>query len=228
VLAVDRPGHGLADPYDYRGVDLLDHARTFLEQILDAEKLESVPVVASSMGGLWAVSFAIAQPRRVSRLVLAGATAGITRALPLQMRLGTLPVLKGMIRDLMRKPTRDAVRAFWKQMLVAHPERLADDFLDLSAASQQRNVESWFTLIDQSYDFWGMRAQLLLGEHWKNLTVPTTFIWGDKDAFSPPEVGEAVVAANPRIRMVRIPDAGHAPWMDEPDKVLAAINGALA
>src|SRR5688572_1292057 len=30
VIAVDRPGHGLADPFDYRGVDLLDHARTFL------------------------------------------------------------------------------------------------------------------------------------------------------------------------------------------------------
>ena len=32
VLAVDRPGHGLADPFDYRGVDLLDHARTFLRR----------------------------------------------------------------------------------------------------------------------------------------------------------------------------------------------------
>jgi hypothetical protein len=28
VLAVDRPGHRLADPFDYRGVDLLDHGRT--------------------------------------------------------------------------------------------------------------------------------------------------------------------------------------------------------
>jgi pimeloyl-ACP methyl ester carboxylesterase len=25
VLAVDRPGHGLAEPFDYRGVDLLEH-----------------------------------------------------------------------------------------------------------------------------------------------------------------------------------------------------------
>ena len=32
VLAVDRPGHGLADPFDYRGVDLLDHGRTFLRR----------------------------------------------------------------------------------------------------------------------------------------------------------------------------------------------------
>ena len=36
VLVVDRPGHGFADPFDYHGVDLLDHARTFLGDILIA------------------------------------------------------------------------------------------------------------------------------------------------------------------------------------------------
>jgi hypothetical protein len=46
VLAVDRPGHGLADPFDYRGVDLLDHARTFLRDILDAIELTTVDIVA--------------------------------------------------------------------------------------------------------------------------------------------------------------------------------------
>ena len=35
VLAVDRPGHGGADPFDYRGVDLLEHARTFLRDIVE-------------------------------------------------------------------------------------------------------------------------------------------------------------------------------------------------
>src|SRR4029453_13184775 len=39
VLAVDRPGHGLAEPFDYRGVDLLEHARTFLRDIPDAVDL---------------------------------------------------------------------------------------------------------------------------------------------------------------------------------------------
>jgi pimeloyl-ACP methyl ester carboxylesterase len=228
VMAVDRPGHGLADPFDYRDVDLLEHARRFLGDILDAEGLAAVPMVASSMGGLWAVSFALEQPQRVPRLVLVGATAGVTRDVPLQMRLGTVPLVKTMVRSLMMQPTRDSTRAFWKQMLVAHPERLPDDFLDLSTASQLRNAESWFTLIDQSFDFWGMRAPLLLGDSWKNLTVPTTFVWGDKDAFLRPEAGEAVVANNPGIRMVRIPDAGHAPWMDEPVKVVEAIAAALS
>ena len=53
VIAVNRPGHGLADPFDYRGVDLLDHARTFIGDILDALELPTVDVVANSMGGLW-------------------------------------------------------------------------------------------------------------------------------------------------------------------------------
>ena len=50
VLAVDRPGHGLADPFDYRGVDLLDHGRTFLRDVLDVLELPSVDLVANSFG----------------------------------------------------------------------------------------------------------------------------------------------------------------------------------
>src|SRR3954453_16776637 len=50
VLAVDRPGHGLADPFDYRGVDLLDHGRTFLRDVVDGLELPTVDVVANSLG----------------------------------------------------------------------------------------------------------------------------------------------------------------------------------
>ena len=59
VVAVDRPGHGLADPFDYRGVDLLDHGRTFLGDIVDAIELPTVDLVANSMGALLSVAFAI-------------------------------------------------------------------------------------------------------------------------------------------------------------------------
>ncbi|MDY7230961.1 alpha/beta fold hydrolase [Hyalangium rubrum] len=228
VMAVDRPGHGLADPFDYRGVDLLAHSRRFLGDILDAEGLPSVPIVACSMGGLWAVDFALTHPERMIRLVLVAAPAGITRALPLQMRLGTLPGLKALVRSMMRRPTRDSSRAFWKQLLVAHPERLEDEFLDALTASQLRNAASWFTLIDRAFDVFGMKKELLLSARWKDLSVPTTFVWGEKDAWGAPEEGEAVAASNPRVRMVRIPDAGHAPWIDAPTLVFEAIEGALA
>jgi pimeloyl-ACP methyl ester carboxylesterase len=228
VMAVDRPGHGLADPFDYGSVDLLQLARRFLNEILDAEGLPSVPIVGASMGGLWSIDFALTHPQRVPRLVLAGAVAGVTRALPLQMRLGTLPVLKTLVRSMMRQPTRDSTRAFWKQLLVAHPERMEDELLDLLTESQRRNAPSWFTLIDRAFDVRGMKKELLLGERWKDLSVPTTCVWGEKDAWGGPELGEAAASLNPRVRMVRIPDAGHAVWMDAPELFVEAVEAALS
>ena len=85
MLAVDRPGHGLADPFDYRGVDLLDHGRTFLRDIVDALEFPTVDVVANSIGALWSVVFAIDAPKRVSRLALVGAPFGTMRRPPLLM-----------------------------------------------------------------------------------------------------------------------------------------------
>ena len=228
VMAVDRPGHGLADPFDYRGVDLLEHARRFLGDILDAERLPAASIVGCSMGGLWALEFALAHPERVPRLVLIGAPAGISRTLPLMLRLGTLPGLKTLVQSMMRKPTRDSVRSFWTQLLVVHPERLGDELLDLLTASQQRNAPSWFTLIERSMNVLGMRKDLLIGERWKSLLVPTTFIWGEKDAWGAPELGEAVASTHSRVRMVRIPDAGHGPWFDAPELVVSAIEQALS
>jgi pimeloyl-ACP methyl ester carboxylesterase len=227
VLAVDRPGHGLADPFDYRGVDLLVHARRFLSDILDAEKLPSAAIVGSSMGGMWAVAFALAYPNRVTHLILPGAPAGLTRALPLQMRLGALPGLKRVVRTAMSRPTRDGTRAFWKQMLVAHPQKLENDFLDLSAASQRRNCRTWFSLMDSAFGLRGMKPELLLAQRWQELAVPTTLVLGEKDAFGGMDAAVAAAASNRRIRLVRIADAGHAPWFDQPDQVVQAIEAAL-
>jgi pimeloyl-ACP methyl ester carboxylesterase len=227
VIAVDRPGNGLSDPFDYRGVDVLAHARRFLGELIDAEGLSSVPIVASSMGGLWSIVFAIESPERVPRLILLGAPAGIRRKVPLQMRLGTLPILKSLVRSMMMRPTRDSTLAFWSQLMVAHPERLEVDLLDALTASQARNAPSWFSLIDSTIDVRGMKPELMIGERWKKLSVPTTLILGENDAWCPPEEGEAIALSNPHVQVVRIPSAGHAAWLDDPDRVVDAINEAL-
>jgi len=227
VLAVDRPGHGLADPFDYHAVELLAFGARFLSEILDSLQLSSVPLVGNSMGGLWATGCALAHPERVSHLFLVGSPAGVQREIPMQLRLATLPIFRSLVRSGMSRPTREGVRTFWK-LLVAHPERLDNDFLDLSAASQLRNHPSWLTMLDAAVNVRGMKPHLLLQQRWRDLKVPTTFIWGDKDAFSPLTVGEAIVSTHPNIRMVRIPDAGHAPWFDDASSVAKALENGLA
>ena len=55
-----------------------------------------------------------------------------------------------------------------------------------------------------------------MGDRWKTLAAPNTFIWGELEKAGPPEEAEAVAAQNPRIRVTRVPDAGHVPWFDNP------------
>ena len=148
VLAVDRPGHGLADPFDYRGVDLLDHGQTFLRDVVDGLELPTVDVVANSLGAFLSVALALDGPSRVSRLALVGAPFGITRRPPLRMLPLGLPLIGQRLgRHLFSNATRDGSRKFWGQVIVEHPERVDDLVLDVDVAHTRRNVESLLSLI---------------------------------------------------------------------------------
>jgi pimeloyl-ACP methyl ester carboxylesterase len=231
VLAVDRPGHGLADPFDYHGVDLLQHARTFLGDVLDALALPTVDVVANSLGALWSVAFAIDSPGRVSRLALVGAPFGIMPRPPLLMLPLGLPLIAPRLgRYLFANATRDGSRKFWGQVLVKHPERVDDLLLDVDVAHTRRNVESMLSLIACIADWrrLGYRRELILGERWRALTMPTLLLWPEQDAFGPAKEGEALVATNPNLHLVRVPGAGHNAWFDDPDAVIAEIERFLA
>jgi pimeloyl-ACP methyl ester carboxylesterase len=230
VLVVDLPGHGLADPFDYSRVDLLVLARTFLREVLDSLKLRAVDVVGSSVGGLWSVAFAIEAPDRVARLVLVGAPAGIKRpGMPPQLRLLCLPLIgQSFARLFMSKPTRDSNRKFWGQVLVVHPERIEDALLDATVASQRRNFRSHLGVLRCLGDAGGLRRSVILGERWRDLKVPTLFLWGERDTFLPPEEGEAIVVQNSNRHMIRIPEAGHLPWIDNSERVVGEIERFLA
>ncbi len=231
VLAVDRPGHGLADPFDYHGVDLLEHARTFLGDILDALELSTVDMIANSMGALWSVAFAIDAPSRVSRLALVGAPFGIARRPPLLMLPFGLPLIGPRLgRYVLSNATRDGSRKFWEQLFVEHPERLDNLLLDVDVAHTRRNVASMLSLITCVADWrrLGYRRELILGERWRALTMPTLLLWPEHDAFGSPDEAEALVATNPNLRLVRLPGTGHLPWIDDPDAVVVEIERFLA
>ena len=233
VLAVDLPGHGLAEPFDYTGVDLLELARTFLRDILDALEVRSADLVASSTGGLFSVVFAIDQPDRVSRLVLVGAPAGVHRAVPLQLRVLGVMSLAPLIGPRLARfatshLTRDSNRKFWGKILVTHPEHLGDELLDEDVVQARRNADGHLSLLHRLGNFRGLRRRLILGERWQALKVPTLFLWGERDAFfGGPEHAEALAARNSNLRVIRIAGAGHVAWIDDPERVVDEIEHFL-
>jgi pimeloyl-ACP methyl ester carboxylesterase len=231
VLVVDLPGHGLADPFDYTGIDPLDHARTFLGDILAALELRTVAIVANSLGGLWSVAFALDAPDRVSRLVLVGAAAGVARGVPLQLRMLASPFVGQTLgRRLLSNQSRESTRAFWGQLLVVHPERLDNTLLDADIAHSRRNLESMLSLVHCVANLMGLRDQLILGDRWQDLKTPTLFLCGDRDGFMSPNVWRAwmtIATRNSNLRITHVPDAGHLPWLDDPQRIVNEIERFL-
>jgi pimeloyl-ACP methyl ester carboxylesterase len=54
--------------------------------------------------------------------------------------------------------------------------------------------------------------------------LPTTVIWGTLDAILSPVNGSARAALQPGARLVEIPEAGHLPHQERPQKVLEVLT----
>lgn len=126
--ALDRPGCGLSDPFDYRRTDLRRHAGDYVTSVLDALGLESATLVACSMGGYFALVAALDHPARVRRLALVGMPVGMSNSAPLPLRvIGGVP---GLSRRFMRtRGTVKAQRAQYRQMFGMDPDAIPEPYL---------------------------------------------------------------------------------------------------
>jgi pimeloyl-ACP methyl ester carboxylesterase len=231
VIAVDRPGQGLSEPFPYdASTDILEHATEFLRGILDDLGLPRATLVGNSMGGLWSVAFALRHPDRVERLVLVGAPAGSKRWIPGPARVFRIPLLRRIVRAAISRGGVEATRNAFGRILVAHPERLEEDLIAGMALATRRNLASTWGLWESVLTPWGfLRPHLVIGDRWRELAVPVTFVWGEKDAFDTPEHGAELARLVPAGgRLFRVPDAGHLPWLDEPACVAEHVLSAMS
>jgi pimeloyl-ACP methyl ester carboxylesterase len=57
----------------------------------------------------------------------------------------------------------------------------------------------------------------------RRVTVPTLFIWGERDRLVPLSVGERAVALLPGSELIVIDDCGHNPQLECPDDFAAPV-----
>lgn len=95
------------------------------------------------------------------------------------------------------------------------------------AASQRRNVDSMLSLVSNIGRIGGMRADLMFGDEWNTLQVPTLMIVGDRDKFGSPDDAETATKFNESIEINKVHNAGHLPWIDQPEPVAERIRHFL-
>ncbi len=171
-----------------------------------------------SLGGLVAAQAAFMAPRRIRALVLVACTPKFTRG-P-DWPCATAPDLFAGFQRALAKDRAGALRRF--AALCAHDGSRADvsitrgltQALQSSRESNGANLEAGLKILEHTDLRLNFRA----------LSCPLLCILGGGDMLVPIDVAGAIAALNPRIRVTRIADAGHAPFMSHPAGFSAVVR----
>lgn len=230
TILADRPGCGLSHGVDYRGQDYFAAAVRWVDFLANALEIEKLTIVANSMGGYFALAFALSHPERVARLILVGAPAGIDRYIPLPLRVWGNPVTGPVVgRIIKATKSPETMRRKVFPILTAHPERLPLQFLRVALGARKLPGAAIgaYSMLRTVLDTGGWRPEMSIRHRVASLAVPTRFIWGERDAFAPPSSGADLSERMPDASVVVLEDAGHLPHLDRPDATADAIKTAL-
>ena len=229
LYVVDRPGHGLSDPIDYRGKDYRKSAVDFLRSFMDALGLEQAQLMGNSMGGYFSICFTMEYPEKVKNLILIGAPAGMNLWIPFMLRILGINQLNRFLMRTVAKPKISEVKRIHRQIVVNDIENLSDLYFEHCYYHQllPASVITFSTLLESVLNISGWKKELYIGDQLHNLKVPTAFIWGNKDVFENPKTGMLKAKAIENHSFTIVENAGHCPWFDQPEKCTALILKAL-
>jgi pimeloyl-ACP methyl ester carboxylesterase len=232
LIACDLPGFGLSDPFDYSGRPLREHAVAQLTSLLDALALDRVPIVGTSLGGMWALSMAVAAPGRITALASLGVPAVALRGMrgdPFFTALST-PGLRHLVARI-RSPSVAITRRSLASGAVGPraAERAPEGFFDVVHEGMR---QPGFRTAMLSHMWLAMRIgrplpeNLLADDELRQLVPPVLMIWGDEDPYGPPDIGQRAARIIPNASVEVIPGR-HAPFLDDPARCGALIDDLL-
>ena len=206
-----------------------DYSPAFFERFvagfLDALEIGPATFVGNSLGGLIALRFALSEPARVTALVLVD-SAGLGRAInPAFTSVNVLGLSEAAI-PFWRTPVGAYQRAWGRTaLLFAHsPRTVPREWL----AEQRRlalspgYLEAHMTVLRAVVSPLGQREVLV--NRLSSLKIPTLVVWGTQDRVFPPSQAREAVARLPEGSLALIPDCGHMPHVECPDRFLAALG----
>jgi pimeloyl-ACP methyl ester carboxylesterase len=208
AIAVDQRGFGDSDRPE-SGYSIPEFAADAIA-FVDALDIERAALVGHSFGSFVARRVAIAQPQRVSALILIG--TGLSTTTPatseLQIALQSLP----------DPIPEEFAREF--QASTAYRPLPPDFFERIVAESLKLPPRLWRLAIDWLLDYDDADQ---LGQ----IETPTLLLWGEHDALFSRSAQDGFTTVLPAARLAIFQDTGHCPNWERPEQVAADIHSFL-
>jgi len=230
-LVIDRPGWGLSSMVDYSTGEYRSIITGLLRDTLRALGVSRAHVVGASIGDLWALRLAQAEPSMVDRVVLLGGgplTAEIE--VPPFIRLLRSPI--GQI--IIRIPERAGM--FRKRLAgLGHavsldagqiPDAFVDWHVEMSATTDWARNER--DMVRSIVGRGGFAPGLILADaEQEAITQPTLMVYGTADPVGSVDVWTRFTRKLPRAALELVEAGGHLPWYDDPVAVGRTIQSFL-
>lgn len=231
-LIFDRPGFGLSSPMPYSAGSFGVEVAELQRHLLDVLAVPTVDVVGHSIGGLFALRFALHHPARIRRLVLLGAgpivdEAGVppiirmiaSRAGAVFVRIiGNAPATRAMLRGNGHRASLDDGRISsawidWRTSVSRDTASMLNERTMVRAIVAGRRYRPGLTMSDQDL---------------RELDHPTLMLYGTGDPVGSTSVWTRVMQTVPNGRLSVVPGAGHMVWLDQPRQVADEVAQFLA
>ncbi len=180
--------------------------REFTEKFVASMKLDNIMLMGNSLGGHVGILFTLANPEKVTKLVLTGSSGLFENSMG-----GSYP----------RRGSYDYIR-----------ERVAFTFYDPKWASKElvdevfettRSIPKCMLIVAIAKS--AQRNNLAL--ELANINVPTLLVWGLNDTITPPVVGHEFNRLIPNSELKFIDKCCHAPMMEHPEKFNELVEDFL-
>jgi 3-oxoadipate enol-lactonase len=208
LILVNMPGFGASPPAE----PLAGYADRIIA-LFDELSLPPADVIGNGLGGFVALAMAARHGERLRRIVAIGSAASFTEP------------GRATFRALADKAERDGMaaladaavrRMFTDSFIAGHPEIAAE-----RAAAFRAMEPGVFAKAARAL------AALDLSADLPRIRNPVLVVAGERDGATPPGLGRDLAARLPEARFVELPGLGHAPHVEAPDAVVAAVSPFL-
>ena len=188
-----------------------DYAEIML-QFLDLLEIESVDLVAHSIGGWVALYMALEHPERISRLVLVD---------PLGLDVPAHPAANFAQMD----EDSFLTAAFAKTGVVLIAGDFGGQLEDVRTGPEFKRQWKGRGLVAQLTNGQGVDPDLT--HKLKSVSIPTLIVWGHEDGLVPWQQGEVLANTIPHAKFATIADASHSPMRDKRETFQHLVHSFL-